>query len=237
MEEWGTQRAQAPSTEGSYAQDQIVAGFMAKVFWWMSVGLALTAATAFLVTQSAALQQFIFGSQITFYVLIGGELLLVMALTAMLDRLSPAAAIIGFCAYAALNGLTMSVIFFVYTASSIASTFVITSGMFGAMAMYGYVTKRDLSGWSSFLMMGLFGVIIASIVNIFMKSDAMSWIISLAGVVVFTGLTAYDTQKLRDVAASGAGTSQWAVRGALHLYLDFINLFLMLLRLLGSRRD
>ena len=141
-----------------------------------------------------------------------------------------------FIAYSALNGVTLSIVALVYTADSIASTFVTTAAMFGAMSAYGYMTRRDLSSWGSFLFMGLIGVVIASIVNIFVGSSAVSWIISGLGVIVFTGLTAYDTWKIKAMAAAGAGGRKPAILGALTLYLDFINLFLMLLRLLGDRR-
>jgi len=141
-----------------------------------------------------------------------------------------------FIAYSALNGVTLSVVALVYTADSISSTFVTTAAMFGAMSAYGYMTRRDLSSWGSFLFMGLIGVVIASIVNIFVGSSAVSWIISGLGVIVFTGLTAYDTWKIKAMAAAGAGGRKPAILGALTLYLDFINLFLMLLRFTGQRR-
>jgi FtsH-binding integral membrane protein len=139
-----------------------------------------------------------------------------------------------FLVYCALSGVTFSVIFLVYTRESIASTFFITGGVFGAMSAYGTLTKKDLSSWGSFLMMGLIGVIIAGVVNIFLRSSAMSFVISCASVVVFTGLTAWDTQKIRQVA--NQGDDRLALQGALMLYLDFVNLFLALLNLLGRRR-
>jgi FtsH-binding integral membrane protein len=142
-----------------------------------------------------------------------------------------------FIGYSALNGLTLSVIFLVYTADSIASTFFVTAAMFAAMSAYGAMTRKDLTSWGSFLFMGLIGIVIASIVNIFMKSDGVSWVVSAIGVIVFTGLTAYDTWKIKALAAAGQEGRKPAILGALTLYLDFINLFLMLLRFMGGRRD
>jgi len=165
-----------------------------------------------------------------------GELGLVITLAGAINRLSATAATLLFVAYSALNGVTLSVIALVYTANSIASTFVITAGMFGAMSAYGYMTRRDLTSWGSFLFMGLIGVVIASVVNIFVGSSTVSWFISGIGIIVFTGLTAYDTWKIKAMAAGGVGGRKPAILGALTLYLDFINLFLMLLRFTGSRR-
>jgi hypothetical protein len=165
-----------------------------------------------------------------------GELALVFILSGAINKLSEAVATMLFVAYSALNGVTLSLLALVYTASSIASTFVITAGMFGAMSIYGYVTKRDLTSWGSFLFMGLIGIIIASVVNIFVASSAVSWVVSGIGVIVFTGLTAYDTWKIKALAAEGTTGRKPAILGALTLYLDFINLFLMLLRFTGNRR-
>jgi FtsH-binding integral membrane protein len=142
-----------------------------------------------------------------------------------------------FLGYSLLNGVTLSIVFLVYTAESIGSTFVVTAAMFGAMSVYGYVTKKDLTSWGSFLFMGLIGVVIASVVNIFLRSDSVSWVVSAIGVIVFTGLTAYDTWKLKELAAAGHEGRKPAILGALTLYLDFINLFLMMLRFMGGRRD
>ncbi len=148
-----------------------------------------------------------------------------------------------FIGYSVLNGLTLSVVFLAYTGSSIAATFFITAGMFGAMAVYGLVTKRDLSGWVSFLFMGLVGIIIASIVNIFLKSSGVSWMVFVLGVFIFTGLTAYDVQSIKRMGEEGImaqgqeAVSKGSLMGALRLYLDFINLFLMLLRFFGGSRD
>jgi FtsH-binding integral membrane protein len=202
----------------------------------MGLGLLLTAAMSVVTLSSPALLQLVFGNRLVFYGLILGELGLVIAVSAAINRLSAATATALFLLYAALNGITFSVIFVVYTAESIASTFVVTAATFGAMSVYGYTTKRDLTNWGSFLFMGLIGIVIASLVNIFVESSAASWVISAIGVVVFTGLTAYDTWKIKAMAAAGAQGRKPAILGALTLYLDFINLFLMLLRLFGNRR-
>jgi len=207
-----------------------------QVYAWMAGGLLVTALMAMVTLSSPVILNAVFGNRMVFYGLIIGELGLVFAISGAINKLSAAMASLLFVLYAALNGITMSVIFAVYTSESVASTFVITAGTFGAMSAFGYMTKRDLTGWGSFLFMGLIGVVIASLVNIFTQSSAVSWIISAVGVIVFTGLTAYDTQKIKAMAANGAEGRKPAILGALTLYLDFINLFLMLLRLLGNRR-
>lgn len=207
-----------------------------QVYAWMGGGLMVTALMAMVTVSSPAILNAVFGNRLVFYGLVLGELGLVVAISGAINRLSAGAASLLFVLYAALNGITMSVIFAVYTAQSVASTFVITAATFGVMSAYGYLTRRDLTGWGSFLFMGLIGVVIASLVNIFTRSSAASWVISAVGVIVFTGLTAYDTQKIKAMAASGAEGRKPAILGALTLYLDFINLFLMLLRLLGNRR-
>ncbi len=216
--------------------------FLAKVFYWMAIGLALTGVAAFLVVSSAAAQQLIFANKLVFYGLIFGELGLVIYLSARIQKLSAQAATGLFIAYSVLNGATLSAIFFIYTTSSIAVTFFVAGGMFAAMAIYGTVTKKDLTSMGSFMFMGLIGIIIASVVNLFMQSAMISWVVSAIGVVVFTGLTAYDVQKLQNIGTSGimeggeTAIRKGAIMGALALYLDFINLFLSLLRLMGDRR-
>ena len=169
-----------------------------------------------------------------FWGLMIGELVLVFAFSAVAQRASFVAAAAMFLAFAALSGITFSAIFWAYTRDSIASVFFVTGGAFAGMSVYGTLTKKDLTSWGSFLMMGLIGVVIAGVVNLFLRNDAMGFIISCASVVIFTGLTAYDTQKLRSVAEDG--NDNMALQGALMLYLDFINLFLALLRLFGRRR-
>jgi len=216
--------------------------FLAKVFNWMAIGLGLTGVAAMLTVNSQAALQFVFGNKMVFYGLIFGELGLVFYLSARIERISAQAATGLFVAYSLLNGVTLSAILLLYTATSVAATFFVTAGMFGAMAVYGFVTKKDLSSWGSFLFMGLIGIIIAAVVNIFLASSMLSWMISGIGVLVFTGLTAYDVQKITRMGEQGimdggeAVIRKGAIMGALALYLDFINLFLMLLRFMGDRR-
>ena len=207
-----------------------------QVYAWMGVGLAITAFMALATLSSPGMLSAVLGNKLVFYGLMIGELALVFTLSGAINRLSEATATLIFIAYSALNGITLSVVALVYTANSIASTFVITAGMFGAMSVYGYMTKRDLTSLGSFLFMGLIGVVIASVVNIFVGSSAVSWVVSGIGVLVFTGLTAYDTWKIKELAAQGTEGRKPAILGALTLYLDFINLFLMLLRFTGNRR-
>jgi FtsH-binding integral membrane protein len=207
-----------------------------QVYAWMGAGLTITAFMALVTLSSPVILNAITGNRLVFYGLMIGQLALVFTLSGAINRLSAATATFLFIAYSALNGVIFSVVALVYTANSIASTFVITAGMFGAMSIYGYLTKRDLTSWGSFLFMGLIGIVIASIVNIFVGSSAASWFISGIGVIVFTGLTAYDTWKIKEMAAQGIEGRKPAILGALTLYLDFINLFLMLLRFTGNRR-
>ena len=208
-----------------------------QVYGWMGLGLALTAVMAMVTVSSPDLLRAIVGNRLLFYGLVIGELALVFILSGAVNRLSNATATLLFLGYSAINGLTLSVIFLVYTADSIATTFGVTAAMFGAMSLYGYVTRRDLTSWGSFLFMGLIGVVIASLVNIFLHSSAVSWVVSGIGVIVFTGLTAYDTWKIKEFAAAGGEGRKPAILGALTLYLDFITLFLLLLRFMGGRRD
>jgi FtsH-binding integral membrane protein len=207
-----------------------------QVYAWMGAGLAITAFMALITLSSPVVIKAITGNRLLFFGLVIGELALVFTLSGAINRLSASVATLLFVAYSALNGVTLSIVALVYTANSIASTFVITAGMFGAMSIYGYLTKRDLTSWGSFLFMGLIGVVIASVVNIFVGSSTVSWVLSGIGVIVFTGLTAYDTWKIKEMAAYGTEGRKPAILGALTLYLDFINLFLMLLRFTGDRR-
>lgn len=223
------------------AKQEVASVFLAKVFNWMAIGLGITGIVAFF-TANTGLARSIISSPL-FYVLIIAELGLVFFLSARINKIQAGTATMLFLGYSILNGLTLSVIFLAYTSSSIAGTFFITAGMFGAMAMYGLVTKRDLSGFGSFLIMGLFGIIIASIVNIFLKSSGLYWAISFIGVFIFTGLTAYDVQKIKKMGEQGIMNQgedtirKGSIMGALALYLDFINLFLMLLRFFGGSRN
>jgi FtsH-binding integral membrane protein len=207
-----------------------------QVYAWMGAGLTITSIMALVTLSSPVILTAITENRLVFYGLMIGELALVFTLSGAINRLSATTATLLFVAYSALNGVTLSIMALVYTANSIASTFVITAGMFGAMSIYGYMTKRDLTSWGSFLFMGLIGVVIASVVNIFVGSSAVSWVVSAVGVLVFTGLTAYDTWKIKAMAAQGTEGRKPAILGALTLYLDFINLFLMLLRFTGNRR-
>src|SRR6266545_3916822 len=211
--------------------------FMMGVYRWMTLGLAVTALIAYSVATSEAALRLVIGNRLVFFSLIIAEFGLVVAISAAANRLSAAVAGGLFLLYSALNGATLSVVLLAYTGNSVAIAFVTTAGTFGAMSVYATVTRRDLSSWGSFLFMGLIGVVIASLVNIFLNSGIMSFVISCAAVVVFTGLAAYDTQKLRAFARSGGGSAAMPVNGALALYLDFVNLFLALLRLLGNRRQ
>jgi FtsH-binding integral membrane protein len=216
----------------------VQASFFPRVYGWMAVGLLVSAAAAVALLGSPQALKFVYGSRFVFFGLILGELGLVFYLSARVMSMSSAAAKGAFVAFAALNGITLASIFLVYTTASIASTFVVSAATFGATSAYGMVTKRDLSGFGSFVVMGLFGIIIASVVNLFLKNEAVYWITTYIGVFVFIGLTAYDTWKLKkiSVSATGEAAGNLAILGALTLYLDFVNLFLMLLRLFGKRR-
>lgn len=215
--------------------------YMAQVYGWMTCGLLLTAFVAWFAARTPEVMMLVFSSKITFFGLIIAQLALVFVLSGMVHRLSAGVATTLFMLYSALTGLTIASIFVVYTYSSIASTFLVTAGMFGAMSLYGYTTKRDLTGMGKMLFMALIGMILASLVNIWLKSTPLMWAVTYIGVVVFVGLTAYDTQKLKaigeriDTRDSG-NLRKYSILGALTLYLDFINLFLMLLRIMGNRR-
>jgi len=211
--------------------------FMSAVYRWMSLGLIVTAGVAYSVASNPEVLQVVIGNRMVFWGLIIAQFGLVIALSAAVNKLSAGVAGALFLLYSALTGATMSVVLLAYTGNSVASAFAVTAGTFLAMSIFATVTKRDLSGWSSFLFMGLIGVVIASVVNIFMKSSMMQFVISAAAVVVFTGLTAYDTQRLRRMAVAGAGIAALPVNGALSLYLDFINLFLSILNIFGGRRN
>jgi FtsH-binding integral membrane protein len=214
-------------------------GVLNQVYAWMTAGLLVTGAVAMTVANSVALTRLIFGNPIIFFALFLVQIVAVVGLSAAVNRLSPAAAMAIFIGYAMLNGLTFSAIFLAYTAESIAGTFFVTAGMFGSVSAYGYFTKRDLSGLGSFLFMALIGLLLASVVNIFWANSALYWIITYAGVLIFVGLTAWDTQKIKHLAAqvnNETEAGRVAAIGALTLYLDFINLFIYLLRILGNRR-
>lgn len=219
------------------SRTEVTNAFMRGVYLWMASGLAITAVFAFLTMEYGHL----FLTKPVFYAAMIAELGLVIALSAAIHKLSGFAATSMFILYSALNGITLSLILLVYTSQSVMTAFVTTAGMFGAMSLYGLVTKRDLTGMGSFMMMGLFGILIAMVVNIFMGSSTLDLGISILGVIIFLGLTAYDTQALRNMGETAPMDDALAIRrgtiiGALKLYLDFINIFLMLLRLFGDRR-
>ncbi len=219
---------------------QNISVYMTKVYNWMAVALLLTGLVAYFTAGSEMLIQAIVGNRILFFGLIIGELFLVGYISKRINRISAYNATLLFSLYAILNGLTFAVIFLVYTSESISSTFLITAGTFGAMSLYGYFTKQDLTKLGNIAFMALIGIIIASIVNFFMQSEMMQWIISYLGVAIFVALTAYDTQKLKTIAENGftneENMEKSAILGALTLYLDFINLFLFLLRIFGNRK-
>lgn len=214
--------------------------YMTKVYNWMALALFITGIVAYITATTPEMIGAIVSSKLLFYGLILGELGLVIYLTAAIRKMSMTTAIASFLIYSALNGLTMSVIFLVYTTSSISTTFFVTAGTFAAMSFYGYTTKKDLTSIGNMAFMALIGIIIASIVNFFLKSEMMYWIITYLGVAIFVGLTAYDTQKLKEIGKRGFADQEnmekMSVLGALTLYLDFINLFLFLLRILGDRK-
>lgn len=217
----------------------VAATLMRSVYYWMAGALAITGLTAMLVANNPTLLTFIFSNMGLVWGLLIAEIVLVMILSAAINRLSFSTATLLFILYSVLNGVTLSSIFVVYTQGSIASTFFITAGMFGGLALYGSVTKKDLSGMGRFLFMTLIGLIIASIVNIFMHSGTLYWITTVVGVLVFAGLTAWDAQKIQQMALMAddvnESTQKMALLGSLTLYLDFINLFLYLLRIFGKR--
>lgn len=208
-----------------------------RAFVWMTLGLAITGLTSLFIADSNLIE--VLFSSGSFWMLVIAELAVVWFLSSRIMKLSMPVATAAFAVYSLLNGVMLSPIFLVYTGESIASTFFITAATFGTMAVFGYTTKRDLSSWGSYLMMGLIGLIIASVVNIFLGSSLLMWAVSYLGVLIFVGLTAYDTQQIKAMIANSVGdeeqTKKVALLGALHLYLDFINLFIYLLRLFGRR--
>lgn len=215
---------------------------MGKVYLWMTLALAVTGLTSLYVASSPGLVQSIFASRGTFWLLVIAELALVFILSARIMKMSFSTAGIMFALYSVLNGVTMSFIFIAYTSTSIATAFFVTAGMFAAMSFIGFVTKKDLSSFGSFFTMTLIGLIIASVVNIFLNSSVMYWIITYVGVLLFVGLTAYDTQKIKQMLIEygdevNDSTQKLALIGSLSLYLDFINLFLYILRLFGNNKE
>lgn len=224
-----------------YAMSTAFPTLMRKVFVWMTLALAITGLTAYGVATSPTILSLIFSSKVTFFGLIIAEFALVFAISGAINRLSLSTATLLFILYSVINGATLSTIFFAFSVATIGKVFFITAGTFGAMALVGYTTKTDLTSMGKLLFMALLGIIIASVVNIFVGSSGLDLILSYVGVLVFVGLTAYDTQKIKQMcqAAPDAGESaqKLALIGALSLYLDFINLFLYLLRIFGNNRD
>lgn len=209
-----------------------------QVYIWMSLALFITGITALIVANNNSILYSLLSNQLLFWGLIIGEFVMVAVLAARIHKLSLATATVMFIAYSIINGVTMSLLFLLYTSESIASTFFITAGTFGAISAYGYFTKKDLSSLGSILIMALIGILIASLVNIFLGSSTLYWIISYVGVAIFVGLTAYDTQKIKEsIMNSDVNETAYkiALMGALELYLDFINLFIYLLRIFGDR--
>lgn len=227
------------SRERELEMSQAFPVLMRKVYTWMALALVITGVTAYGVAHSPAVLQAIYGNPIAFWVLAAAELGIVFYTSARIQKIALTTATLMFILFSVINGVTLAYIFLVYTASSIAKVFFITAGTFAAMAVFGYTTKRDLSKMGSIMMMALIGLIIAGIVNIFLKSSGLDFIICIAGVLIFVGLTAWDTQKIKemlmDAEDAGESSQKIALLGALSLYLDFINLFIHLLRLLGNR--
>ncbi|MFW6337703.1 MAG: Bax inhibitor-1/YccA family protein, partial [Alkalispirochaetaceae bacterium] len=210
----------------SFARDQSI---LKNVYTWMALGLAITGVVALYVASTPALMQTLVGNRMLFFLLIAGELGLVFFLSARIHKMSPGAATASFAGYAILNGVTLSVIFLAYTNASIARAFFVAAGMFAGMSLWAMTTKKDLSSIGNYLIMGLWGIIIASLVNIFLASSSLSWVISFVGVFLFLGLTAYDTQIIKRWSAEmgdvdDADYMRISIMGALKLYLDFINL-------------
>jgi FtsH-binding integral membrane protein len=227
---FGTTRAATPER---------VTAFLRTVYGWMCAGLGITALVAYSVASTPWLIQALVTNYLLFLGLFVGQIALVFYLSARVNRIAPGTATLLFIAYAALTGATLSVLLLAYTGASIATTFVVTAGMFGALALYGTTTSRSLAGAGQFFFMGLVGLILASVVGFFWHSPALQFLISVVGVIVFTGLTAWDAQRLKQMAAAlpEGQVGSYAIVGALSLYLDFINLFLFLLRFLGGRRE
>ena len=219
--------------------DERVRTFLRSVYGWMCIGLAITAVTAMFVASSPGLIGAIATNRLLFWGIVIAQFGIVFMLSARVNTLAPSTASMLFVVYSALTGLTLSFVLLVFTGESVASTFLVSAGMFGATALYGTTTRRSLSGFGQFLFMGLIGLILATFVGMFWHNNGLQFMISIVGVFIFTGLAAYDAQRLKQMALAlpSGQIGSFAVVGALSLYLDFINLFLMLLRFMGSRRD
>ena len=220
--------------------EELQRAFIIKVYGWMTAGLMMTGIVSLLTLYTPGLAELVFSSRWAFLGLVVVQLGMVVYLSARIEKMSAMTATLVFVGYSALTGLTLSLVFLVYTAASLATTFFVTAGTFGLMTAYGLITRRDLSGLGGFLVMGLIGMILASVVNMFLNNSTVYWITTYIGIFIFVGLTAYDTQKIRQMGGlaleGGEVEQKGAIMGALRLYLDFINLFLLLLRVMGNRR-
>ena len=223
---------------GGSREDAVVAEFLRGVYGWMCGGLAITALTAWSLASSPSIAVAVFRNPILYWGLIIAQFGIVITLSARVHKLAASTASALFIAYSALTGMTLSFVLLVYTGESVASTFIVAGAMFGSLALYGTATRRNLSGVGQFMFMGLIGLVVASLIGMFWHNDGLQFMISLIGVVVFAGLTAWDAQRLKAMAlaTNAGGTSAYTIVGALALYLDFVNLFLFLLRFLGGRR-
>lgn len=226
--------------QDSELQAGVQRSFILRVYLWMAMGLFVTAAAALVTVSTPGLLTAIVTNQFIFIGLLASELILVAVISMAVNRLSPAVAGLLFTGYAVLNGVTLSILLLIYTSSSIALTFGVTASTFGIMSIFGYTTQRDLTRLGSLLIMALIGMVLASVVNLFLNLSAIYWITTYVGILIFVGLIAYDTQKLKRMSAAVSADGQVAqkasILGALALYLDFINLFLLLLRIMGGRR-
>lgn len=235
--EYNNQHMTPPPYYGHNAVTTQTNSVMKRVYVRMFIGMLISAFCALGVASSQAAMQFIFGNQIVFWGLFIGMLVMAFMIPARLNRMSTATCLLLFCIFSAVMGVWLAPIFIVYKLGTIVYTFFITAGTFGAMSIYGYFTKSDLSKMGTYLIMALWGLIIAIVVNIFLKSSGLEWVISIVGVLLFTGLTAWDTQTVKRLAAANLDpqmADKLATMGALNLYLDFINLFLFLLRIFGG---
>lgn len=228
-----------PASDALYSRD--ATSFLTTVYSWMFLGLGLTSMVAWVVSGSESVHRMLFGSPAVFYGFLIAEILLVVVLSAAINRISAGLATFLFLLYAVINGITLSLVFLIYTSASITMAFVSATCLFGTMSLYGYITKRDLTSWGSLLLVGLIAVIVCSVINMFLGSSGFGFLISIVGVVIFLGLTAYDTQKILKLGGHSARLDpgsfrKAAILGALALYLDFVNLFLYMLRLFGKRR-
>lgn len=228
-------------TTGQRVMSADAAAFMQRVYGWMTAGLVITGLSAFYIASSPAAINFIFGSQLSMILVIGVQLALVFSIRPVMKSKGSAVGSVMFLAYAATLGVTVSTLLLRYTGDSVAQAFFVTAGAFAGLTVFSFVTKKDLSGVGNFCMVGLFGIIIASVVNIFMASPALHFAVSVLGVLIFAGLTAYDTQKMKDYALSQDTDNEIgrraSIMAALELYLDFIMMFIYLTQILGSSRD